>query len=265
MDQLLLICDKQYQSIAQCCHKDSRLCNCFKCLDDGYNSMSDTYDCAKKMNAYVLNYGPSYVSEFYHYLSKSKILESLNDGMIINILSLGCGFGPDLAAIEKYLADNQLKIKFHYCGIDESSYWNAVQYQSANAKFVVDDVITSMDFTGYDLIIISKLFSTLYNDFNKALRFLKELKQKIKNTLRDEGVLVFHDVNSINLGRDYFHGSVLKLFSQCRQFHNGVSQKYTEEEWIKIPNNKVLFRKPSGVGHNPLPNLRQDIFFEYCK
>jgi len=64
-------------SLMNCCHNDGRHCYCYdNCIKPGfYEGGLDTYDCRKKVNFYVLKYGPSYISEIYYYLSVSKIAE----------------------------------------------------------------------------------------------------------------------------------------------------------------------------------------------
>lgn len=53
-------CESNLQSMF-CCHEDDRDCNCYSCLYEGFNTVPDEYDCAKKMNYYVLKYGSSYI------------------------------------------------------------------------------------------------------------------------------------------------------------------------------------------------------------
>lgn len=247
----------------KCCHTDRQECNCYDCLRAGFYGPPDKYECEKRLNFYVLNYGPSYASEVYHYLSKSRILETFNSRRKLKVLSLGCGFAPDLAALEKYIADEELEIGFKYCGIDQSTCWDAARYYSENATFTDDDVISAMDLTDYDLVFIMKLFSTLLKN-NLHRPFLRSLSVAVKTQLRDGGIVVFNDINHYRMGRDEFHDSVKHLFRQCRQFYCD-NPGYTGAGWIKIPENNVVFSIEFGVSVFPLLDIGKTVFFEYRK
>lgn len=114
--------------------------------------MPDSYDCEKKVNYYVLNYGPSFASEIYHYLAFTQVLEEFESKRKLKILSLGCGFAPDLIALKKYIKDKQLVIQIEYCGIDKSDSWNSARYSTENAEFIEGDVTKSLNMDGYDFI-----------------------------------------------------------------------------------------------------------------
>jgi hypothetical protein len=215
------------------------------------------------MNYYVLNYGPSYASEIYHYLSNSKILEGFGFKKDLRILSLGCGFAPDLIAILRYIDDEQLPVKFKYCGIDQSVCWTTARYLSKTATFIKDDVATSLNFNEYDLVFIVKLFSTLYKH-NIHETFLKTFHNAVKTHLRNDSIVVFNDINSFHMGRDLFHASVKNLFSKHRQFYCD-DPNYKGPGWTKIPENKIVFSVPPGLSVLSLMEIRKTIFFEYRK
>ncbi len=263
MKELLLRCNENVMSMP-CCHSDGRICYCYDCLREGFYHMPDTYECAKKMNYYVLNYGPSYASEIYHYLSNSNILETLWSDKKLRILSLGCGFGPDLVAIERYVDDKNLPIQFEYYGIDESTCWDTARYDSENATFAEHDVVSSLNLSDCDLIFIVKLFSTLYKH-KLHNHFLSVFNSAVNTQLKDDGIVVFNDINSIHMGRDVFHDAVKHLFKQCRQFYCD-DPEYTEPGWIKIPDNKVVFSiEFEQLSIFPLLDVGETVFFEYRK
>ena len=84
-----------------CCHDNpGRICNCYDCIRLGFFGGDETYSCIKRLCYYTMNYGSAYVSEIYHFLSASQILENNFNDSTISILSLGCGFGPDYIAME---------------------------------------------------------------------------------------------------------------------------------------------------------------------
>jgi hypothetical protein len=264
MNKLLLKCNKNLISMP-CCHSDRRECYCYTCLHEDFYNMPDKYDCEKKMNYYVLNYGPSYASEIYHYLFNSRILEGFNHQRKLKILSLGCGFGPDLMAINRYIDDENLPIFFEYCGIDESACWDKTRHYSNNVTFVKNNVIFSMNLNGYDLVFIVKLFSTLFKH-KVHDQFLKVFSNAVRTQLRNDSIVVFNDINSVHMGRDVFHDSVKTLFRTNRQFYCD-DPPYTGSGWtkIKIPGSEIVFSIPRELSVNPLMEIRNTVFFEYRK
>jgi hypothetical protein len=151
MKELLLRCNRNLLALP-CCHTDGRECNCYNCLKNNFWNVSDTYDCEKKVNYYVLNYGPSFESEIYHYLAFTQVLEEFESKRKLKILSLGCGFAPDLLAITTYIQDKGLKVKFEYCGVDQNNSWNKARYLTENAIFNNKDVSSLIILYGFDLI-----------------------------------------------------------------------------------------------------------------
>jgi len=245
-----------------CCHTDGRQCNCYTCLNKGYyNKEPNTYACGKKMNYYVLNYGPSYASEFYYYLHQSKIIESYYLNNEINILSLGCGFAPDLFAIDKYIKDKGLNVKFRYHGIEISNSWTTARFELPVAQFSMGDVTKKMDFSNYNFVIISKLFSTL-KKHGIGDKFLQLFTTSVQNQFLKTGIVVFTDINDYHLGRDEFHNSIVPLFDGCRQYYfNG----YTGHNWIQISENDLAFSIPDDLQITPLQKMGKTFFFEYRK
>ena len=260
--KILLKCNDNLKQLA-CCHTGKSDCNCYECLREGFYGKPDTYDCEKKMNYYVLNYGPSYASEIYHYLCNSKLLEWFSDRKKIKIISLGCGFAPDLIAISKYIDDIQLPLQFEYVGIDKSIYWQNVRYTKENANFIVADVIASLNLKDFDLVIMAKLFSTLYNH-KVHDQFLLSFTNAAQKQLKPNSIVVFNDINSHHTGRDVFHNNMKGLFGSCRQFYC-ANPPYKDYKWIKIPENHIVFPIPINLSIDPLQEIRNNIFFEYRK
>ena len=135
-----------------CCHNDGRNCNCYSCLYSGFRDTPDEYDCDKKMNYYVLKYGSSYISEIYHYLEDSQVLESLNKNSL-NILSLGCGFCPDYYAIDQYITDKRLSISFQYCGLDNSIAWDKTRLSHSNIHYIQSDLLQLFNIQNANIIM----------------------------------------------------------------------------------------------------------------
>lgn len=81
-----------------------------------------------------MNYGPAYASEIYHYLAQSQILENNFNGHSLNVISLGCGFSPDLIALLKYINDRGLIITVRYLGLDNEALWNSLRITTGGNK-----------------------------------------------------------------------------------------------------------------------------------
>ena len=135
MQAVLSSSDRIYRA-QSCCHDDERECNCYNCLHMTFYSPTgpDTYNCLKKLCFYAMNYGPAYASEIYHYLAQSQILENNFNGHSLNVISLGCGFSPDLIALLKYINDRGLIITVRYLGLDNEALWNSLRITTGGNK-----------------------------------------------------------------------------------------------------------------------------------
>jgi hypothetical protein len=261
MIDILERCDKLYKK-EKCCHTKRR-CNCYSCLNEGFFVTSDTYECFKKHLYYVMNYGPSYSSEIYNYLKHSQILENNFNNKNIKILSLGCGFAPDLIALEKYIENENLDINFEYTGLDASTGWSKIRNQASNVNYITIDINTGFDLSEYDIVFIVKLFSTLYNNDLDG-PFLTILQDQITNNLKNGSFLIFIDVNSCYEGRDIFNGLVKNLFTSSKLFFYNVRGAY-QDNFEEIQYTNITFDVPDSVSISPLMELNKTIVFEYKK
>jgi len=260
-ETLIEKCNTNLESM-DCCHKGAKECNCYQCLSADFHEMPDDYNCEKKLNYYVLKYGSSYTSEIYHYFESSKILEDFN-GKAINVLSLGCGFAPDYYAIMKYIKDMGLEIKIKYYGIDNSNYWESARVVYRNTKYLQNDLLDPFSFENFDLIIMNKVFSTIYKHGNQDI-FIDNLVNAIDNTMPLNALLIFNDINHIDMGRDYFHNRVNQKFRKVRQYYCGPA-KYTEYQWKKIANDRIVFPLVDNRDVDPIAEIRCFVYFEYRK
>lgn len=262
MIEILSRCNT-YLANNACCHGDARTCDCYQCLRGGFYGMPDRYDCRKKLCYYVLNYGPSYASEIYHYLAASQILESFVPRGVVNILSLGCGFAPDLIAIDKYIRNNNLHLQVNYTGVDASDCWQPSRYFNATSIFHTGDVAAYLRMTGFDIVFLVKLFSTLRSN-NQHQQFLQSLQATVANELANGAYLIFNDVNSMHTGRDIFHNSMRNNFAGVRQFYF-ATPPYAERNWTHIPTHQIMFNIPANLAINPMRQLNKTVVFEYRK
>ena len=257
MDQCLKNLD-----VTECCHDDGRECNCYICLNKGYRETLDEYDCTKKMNYYVLKYGSSYASEFYQYFDTSQIIEQYLNSHI-KVLSLGCGFAPDYFALDKYIKEKKLNISFEFTGIDNSNFWDTARINTQSLEFIHQDILNQLNFDNYDIIIVAKVFSTVYRH-QKADIFLTNLKSSIQNTMKENAYLIFNDINSRNMGRDKLSRFMDKMFQHVRTYYCG-NPPYVEQHWEIFRMNRMFFHIINNPKIDPLNQLRNNVFFEYRK
>ncbi|PKN01897.1 MAG: hypothetical protein CVU77_02890 [Elusimicrobia bacterium HGW-Elusimicrobia-1] len=181
----------------------------------------------------------------------------------IKILSLGCGFAPDFLAATKYISDNDLSMSIDYHGIDMNDSWKSARYELTGARFSTDDVSVNIDLSGYDIVIIGKLFSTLMKN-SLGGKFLDTFRWAVSSQLKKSAFVIFNDINSRNKGRDVFHNRVCDLFTSVRQYYCD-DPPYKGASWIPIPENHIVCSIPIGFEHSPLREIRQSVFFEYKK
>lgn len=262
MIDILNNCSAQY-SLLNCCHPKPD-CDCLKCLPDGFFGNDDNYSCEKKQYSYVMRYGPVFASEIYHYLNQSQILEQNYNNSNLNILSLGCGFAPDLIALQKYINDKQLSIQIEYTGIDISDSWNNIRLPDDNAIYGTENVLSGFDLAGYDIVFVVKLYSALrkYSNHNK---FMDILKKQIKNKLKDGAFLIFDDFNSVNMGRDEFDEKISELFSSKKHFYFNVGGAHHEASYVSITGLNNVFSIPDKLIITPEKEVKRDVIFEYRK
>jgi len=245
------------------CHNTNT--SCFDCMRNNfYSANRDTYDCLIKLAHYTINYGQIYVSEIYHFLNDSQFLETNFRNFLrpINVMSLGCGFGPDDIALNKYRNDKQLPINFNYYGYDKEPLWNCIT--QTNALPITHDLLNSMNFQVIDILFINKLFSTLKN--HSLNQIFLNIFQNSLQFLPTGSFVVFNDINHQGMGRDEFDN-----FAQQNSL-KVVGKYYFDVEnafnggYIKIQSNLNIYPPvPPTFSYSPKPTVNKSIFFLYQK
>jgi hypothetical protein len=264
LKEILQRCTELYNEEKNCDDYEKKE-NCLKCLKDSfYSKDSDTYDCLKKLATYTIEYGSIYVSEIYHFLEQSQILEENFQDKKINILSLGCGFKPDLIAIRKYFKSIKWKVDGHYRGYDIEDLWNDILLNVPNMKKVgIKDITDGFDCTNYDIIFMNKVFSTLKNHgYDK--KFLKTMKKELKN-LKSGSLVIFNDINSQDMGRDEFdsfakNNSLEAIGKYFFNRNNEYRGDYTE-----IENSHNICSLPDNLPFESRDAPTKTVFFVYRK
>jgi len=206
MTNILNRCAEIIQKTEEKCDNFEEKESCLSCVQNSFRTLNnDDYDCLKKLAHYTIYYGPIYVSEIYHFLRESQIIESnfLELDKPINVISLGCGFAPDNIALHKHNKDKWLDLEFNYKGYDIEPLWgkisSAVMQNVPEIKNIVED---EFDCSKVDIIFMNKVFSTLKNN-----GFHNDFLSNFKSQLVDfptGSLIVYNDINHYNEGRDIF-------------------------------------------------------------
>lgn len=286
MVEILNRCDYLYNNYPDCIDKntnENKNGDCLTCTQNNFRGMNnDSYDCLKKLCTYTMFYGPLYVNEIYNFLVQSNFLkilieenrkyiknnslygfniftQNINIPIQLNVMSLGCGFGPDDIALNKY-RDNHLdwNVNFNYLGYDKEPLWNFITQN--NALPITADLLNGMNFQNVNILFINKLFSTLkklsyHNDFLNVFRDALE-------ELPTGAFVVFNDINSDEKGRDVFDEFTKYNFLEVvnKYYFEGYTGNY-----IKLGMNDIVtnFIDNPAIAHKTY--LNKTVFFLYRK
>lgn len=285
MTEILQRCNFLYTNLMDCVDKDTnpiKESSCYKCTKNNYQHLNnDNYDCLKKLCVYTMFYGVQYVNEIYSFLHTSNFLNDLINGereyiknnslygfnhfsqnhMIpirLNIMSLGCGFGPDDIALNKY-RDSHLdwNVYFNYFGQDKEPLWNFITQN--NALPITYDLLNGMNFQNVNILFINKLFSTLKkNGLDDS--FLQVLRNSLYS-LPTNSYVIYNDINHPNEGRDEFDAFLIENNFECigKYYTDGYTGNYTK---LDIRNICLV---PDGIAITPRDYDIKTVFFLYQK
>lgn len=233
MTNILNRCAEIIEKSEEKCDDFEEKQSCLSCVKESFRTLeNDDYNCLEKLAHYTIYYGPMYVSEIYHFLRESQIIENnfLELDRPINVISLGCGFGPDNVALHKHRKDKCLDVEIYYKGYDIEPLWgnisSAVMHNVPEVKNIVED---DFDCSEADIIFMNKVFSTLKNN-----SFHTDFLNNFESQLDDfpiGSLIVYNDINHVNEGRDIF-----KNFMQRNSFeiigkyffdNSGYNDNYT--------------------------------------
>lgn len=214
------------------------------------------YTCNNILNFYVCKYFHKYSSEIEYALNS---IDSLPYKNVLNILSLGCGASPDLAAFEKYLTQNNFDIPVNYLGIDMNPLWKdkhdfIKEYflQSPfNPQYIYTDVIEifkNHNTKDKNILILQYLISHFYNTgrLTAVNEFYRNLIQNVVKNMQSDSIIIINDVNSNRRGMDLFlrFSDMLNKFGikhicSCRYFEYNIQNEY-QRYGIQYPNKSIL-------------------------
>lgn len=207
MTNILNKCAEIIQYSEEKCDDFEEKESCLSCVKESYRTLeNDNYDCLEKLAYYAIYYGPMYVSEIYHFLRESQIIENnfLELDRPINIISLGCGFGPDNIALHKHCKDKWLDLEYDYKGYDIEPLWREISSAvMQNVPELKNIVVDDFDCSEADIIFMNKVFSTLKNN-----GFHDDFLSNFETQLDDfpiGSLIVYNDINHFNEGRDIFN------------------------------------------------------------
>ncbi|MFX4232672.1 hypothetical protein ACOL24_02310 [Aliarcobacter butzleri] len=286
MIEILNRCNYLYNNLTDCIDKDineKKNNDCLTCTQNNFRGMdNDSYNCLKKLCTYTMFYGPLYVDEIYNFLVQENFLtnfisqirnnikqdctnefsvftEDYKVPVSLNIMSLGCGFGPDDIALNKY-RDTYLdwNVNFNYYGYDKEPLWNFIT--QSNALPITADLLMGMNFQYVHILFINKLFSTLRN-LRLGGNFLTVLGNALQN-LPLGSFVIFNDINNENEGREEFNDFAIKNNLQAiSKYYIG---KYTGN-YTPLQMNCNVTNLINNPAISPKNFLNQTVFFLYKK
>ncbi len=140
---------------------------------------------------------------------------------------------------------------------------NNVRPHVDECNYITFDITQPFPSFTADVVVVSKLFSTLYrNNTAAAEAFLNNLKKAVSNSFQSDTQLIFVDINNIKLGRDLFHQKVKSFLPNFTQYY---FDGYSGNNWVQITENGLVFDIPTGLSVNPLLNTIKTVIFEYRK
>ncbi len=286
MVEILDRCNYIYNNSIDCIDKhvnEKKNNDCLTCTKNNFRAMdNDSYDCLKKLCAYTMFYGPLYVNEIYNFLVQSDFLKLyieeqrniiksnplngfnnlITNNFIpinLNVMSLGCGFGPDDIALNKYRYNHlDFNINFNYFGYDKEPLWNFIT--NSNALPITYDILNGgIGFHNIHILFINKLFSTLRN-LRLGTIFLTFLGTALQN-LPVGSFVIFNDINNKIEGREEFDTFAIENNLQViSKYYTGkYTGNYTELQMnfniVNIIDNPAISPKTKN----------QTVFFLYKK
>lgn len=129
-------------------------------------------------------------------------------------------------------------------------------------NYEIADLTAPFDISDADVVIIGKLYSTLYRS-NQETGFLKHLKLAV-NTLKPDAIVIFIDVNHKDFGRDSFHYNVSQYLPKFEQYYF-IPSNYVRDDWTPIHSNYVVFPIPVSLSISALQQTGKTVIFEYRK
>lgn len=243
-----------------------QLYNCQSCFDlCYYNTCQDNYSCIRGCFYYAMHYAPAYISEIYHFLSASKIIEQIGHNTVV-VCSLGGGMGTDFCAIKHYISNKNLGINLSYTLFDKERQWQEIinQYDPVLTISVVDLTETTIQFNDTDIVFVNKLFSTLVSN-NVSDAFLTRFFRSLKS-LRTGAYVVFNDVNLQDKGRDIFDKQIVRNgFTPKGRFYFPIENAYTGN-YTPINSMRLIYNCSAlNLSCSIMDSVRKTVFFYYQK
>ncbi len=225
--QIIDLSNENYQSNCPqgiCNYRAENLCTandeCKNCLagmhwfNSEYNNRNNgKYDCINMIYYYINNYYQKYMSEIYYAIDTAQLNKDKEE---INIVSLGCGAMPDLAALQIYLGNTESKI--NYLGFDYTQQWcnvvNEIDIPSnIKCDIIEGDILEKLkseDIVDYlsnvDVLCLSYVISSYYhnNKNDEVEKVYNLICEKIVPLMNKGSFIIINDTNNNGTGRDTF-------------------------------------------------------------
>lgn len=275
LENIVKTCNDRYKASIKECHPcpheecthdcDHRaqgdVCDCVSCLEEVHFHKYEgrkTYNCPNLVNCYTCRYSNKFASEIGYALRELPCLKEFDD---YRILSIGCGPAPDLMAFEKFRKENGLTTRIQYKGFDMNRYWWTVHDQisqycddpsSILARFHYVDAVKT--FAGTQLpeanvLILQYVISHFRNtdQFDQLETFFENITENIISKMKEHSVIIIHDINHYQYGRDNFEDLItflrkkgIKGHCYKRYFDTNISDPH-QRYGAKYPSTRLLY------------------------
>ena len=265
-------------SLLECTHNCEHIlqgdeCNCINCLEEIHYHKQygrKTYDCPNLVLCYGCRYLNRFTSEIRYALDVVPVIETFDE---YRILSIGCGPAPDLMAFEKYIHEKNLNKRILYKGFDLNENWwsihnmisqNCISPWPIKPKFHYVDAIalfSNQQIPDANVLVLQYVISHFHNtkQFDQLHTFFEHITDNIILKMKKPSVIIIHDVNHFQLGRDHFEDLIEIL--RTKGVH-GVCQKRYFDNAITHQEQRFGYAYPSISLHYPPKQEIRDI---YCR
>lgn len=263
---------------SECTHDHSHglqgeSCDCISCLEEVHfhkDGGRKTYNCPNLVNCYACRYTNRFASEIGYALNTLPHLEERAD---FRILSIGCGPAPDLIAFEKYRDKKGISAQIQYKGFDMNQYWwpihNEISQYCNNANRILVDFhyedamkfFSGRELADANVLVLQYVISHFHNtkQFHRLDEFFESIADNIISKMMPNSVVIIHDINHYQLGRDKFEDLIRILIRK------GISGRYHKHYFNNnISNEHQRYGTPYpsvALLYPPDPRINSD----YCR
>lgn len=247
--------------------------NCVDCLHNKFTNWSNEfklrpYDCEAMTMAYMLRYCNKYASEILTALYQCPWLLCSDS---LNVVSIGCGPGTELLALERYAKQSNYAGNINYTGFDKDKGWGYAQGVLTRTLFEYDPntkihphwIMGSLTADNgllptTNLLILNYVVSDVYKRGDITAFFIN--LTSIVNALQHGACVIINDANSRNMGRDQIDQWCKSMVDNGVYSANGYVFCQTSTKYQMHGSNMRFFNIPNTV--LPITSLQTDNVFD---